>query len=176
MTDARWIEIFDDFGWSVEHFSRAVQIHDAGGFEGESLEAYKSRMALLQAMQSGHTLLESGLIRVLEMLGEEPPVGDSFHADLIRRVRRDVPGARPAIVSGGLADAIDETRRFRHVARKNYNDFRPAEAKRAISAAAVVRDGMLAALSAFRVVVDPTKDAEPDGGDGSGGSVSGGPR
>ena len=63
MSDARWIEILDDVAWSVEHFSRAVEIDRAGGFEGDHLEAYKARMALMQAMQAGHTSLEAALER-----------------------------------------------------------------------------------------------------------------
>jgi hypothetical protein len=43
-------------------------------------------MALMHALQSAHTSLESGLLRVLEMLGEERPVGEDWHAALIRRI------------------------------------------------------------------------------------------
>ena len=163
MSDARWIEVFDDMKWAVEHFSRAVQIYQAGGFHGDDLDAYKARMALLQAMQSGHTSLEGGFERILEILGEEKPVSSNYHADLVRRVSRHLPGDRPAVVSGNLADAIDETRRFRHVARKNYNNFRVEEAYRAIDAAAVVRDQLIGAIQNFQQAVDlPDGEDEDD--------------
>ena len=161
MSDARWIEVFDDVAWAVEHFSRAVEIHRAGGFDGDHLDAYKSRMALMQAMQSGHTSLEAALERILDILGEEKPAGATYHADLIRRVARERPGDRPALIDAGLAAAIDETRRFRHVARKNYNQFQVKEASRAISAADVVRARLTEAIRSFQAVMDP---AAPDGG------------
>lgn len=75
MSDARWIEVFDDMRWAREHFTRALEIHGAGGFEGEALDAYKSRMALMQAMQAGHSSFETGLERIFEILGEEKPAG-----------------------------------------------------------------------------------------------------
>jgi hypothetical protein len=154
MRDARWLEIFDDMSWAVAHFSRALELHAAGGFEGDSLEAYKSKMALMQAMQAGHTSLESGLERILELFGEEKPTGSQYHADLVRRIARDRPGIRPSIIAGELAEAIDETRRFRHVVRKNYNNFRVAEATRALQAAALLRDRLVDTIQAFARAVD----------------------
>ncbi|GJD57709.1 hypothetical protein [Methylobacterium dankookense] len=154
MSDARWIEILDDVNWAVEHFSRAVEIDRAGGFEGEHLDAYKARMALMQAMQAGHTSLEAALERILEMLGEEKPTGASYHADLIRRVSRPIPNDRPAILDADLAAAVDETHRFRHVARKNYNSFRVQDARSAIRAAERIRDRFPEAIRAFRGTID----------------------
>jgi hypothetical protein len=56
-----------------------VEIFRLGGFEGETLEAYKARMTFMQAMQAGHTSLEGGLLeRILQMLGEEKPAGGSL--------------------------------------------------------------------------------------------------
>jgi hypothetical protein len=92
-------------------------------------------MAFLHAMQSGRTSLESALLRILEMLGEERPAGESWHADLIRRAALDLPGRRPPILGADAAAAADETRRFRSVAARNYDGFRPGEAGRAVTAA-----------------------------------------
>ena len=150
MTDARWLEVFDDMRWSVEHFGRAGEIARLGGFEGPALEPYKSRMALMQAMQAGHTSLESGLERILDILGEAKPVGASYHADLVHRAAREVPGSRPPIIDKPLARAIDETRRFRHIARKNYNMFEISEAGRALEAAAEIHQSLLGAIEDFR--------------------------
>lgn len=111
MSDARWIEVLDDADWAVTHFARAVEIDRVGGFEGDGLEAYKARMALLQAMQSGYTSLEGSRERILQILGEEKPVGAAYHADLVRRVSRDLPGERPALLDPELARAVDEARR-----------------------------------------------------------------
>ncbi len=118
MSDARWFEITADIESAVVHFGRAVEIFAAGGFGDDSLDSYKARMALLHAMQSGHISLESALLRVLNLLGEEEPSGRDWHADLIRRAA--VAGdARPAILPGEIAAAATETRRFRHVATRS---------------------------------------------------------
>ncbi len=87
-------------------------------------------MALMHALQSAYTSLEGGLLRILEMLGEERPVGENWHAALIKRVAAALPGQRPAILGERLARAADETRRFRHPATHNYDSFQVQEATR----------------------------------------------
>jgi hypothetical protein len=153
MSDARWLDVDDDLASAVFHFGRSVEIFNAGGFEGEGLSAYKSRMALMQSMQSGYSSLELALERVFEILGEEKPGGPNYHADLIRRARRDIEGDRPAILPHQLAEAVDEARRFRHVARRTYDDFRPDAAAPALQAAAVIRDQIVDAIAKFRRAV-----------------------
>lgn len=155
MSDARWIEVNADMASAAKHFARAVEIFAAGDLEGEDLASYKNRMALLQAMQSGYTSMEAGLERILAILGEEKPVDSgAYHADLVRRVSRPIPDVRPAILPPDLARAIDETRRFRHVARKSYDDFSPTRADPAVAAAGVVRDALEPAIAAFRAAMD----------------------
>jgi hypothetical protein len=150
MRDARWFDVEEDLKSTVGHFSRSVQIFEQGGFEGDGLPAYVARMALMQSMQAGYTSLESALERVLEMIGEEKPTGANYHADLLRRVSREMPGNRPAIIDGELAAAADEARRFRHVARKSYDGFHVEGAASAIRAAGVIRDRIAPAIDAFR--------------------------
>ena len=155
MSDARWIEVDADMASAAKHFGRAVEIFAAGDLEGEDLASYKNRMALLQAMQSGHTSMEAGLERILAILGGEKPVDSrTYHADLVRRVSRSIPNLRPAIVPADLAQAIDETWRFRHVARKSYDDLSPARADPSVAAAAVVRDALEPAIAAFRAAIE----------------------
>ena len=164
MSDARWFDVDDDLKSAGGHFSRAGEIFDRGGFSGTELPAYMARMALMQAMQTGYTSLEAALERILEILGEEKPTGANYHADLLRRVSREIPGNRPAILDGELAAAADEARRFRHVARKSYDSFNVEGAASAIRAAAVIRDGIEAAIDRFRRAVETgyrTDDDKP---------------
>ena len=126
MTDARWIEVEDNLESASNHFANAAQLYDAGGFDADGLAGYRARMALLHAMQSGHTSLEGALKRILEILGEEAPTGDQSHADLVKRVSRavDTPGhVRPAVLTPEVARDVDEARRFRHRATHDYDDF-----------------------------------------------------
>ncbi len=154
MSDARWFEIQEDVAAACGHFARSLDLFAAGGFDGDGLDAYRSRMAFMHAMQSGHTSLESVLVRVLVLLGEEAPSGADWHADLIRRVARTL-GARSAILPLELAEAAQETRRFRHVAMRNYGQFDPQRARPAIAAAVVLAQGLRAAIEAFRRQIDP---------------------
>ncbi|MBO0904406.1 hypothetical protein [Jiella sonneratiae] len=115
-------------------------------------------MALMHAMQSAHTSVEAALGRILEMLGEEAPAGDRSHADLVRRVARPVasPGrGRPAILSAELAADLDESRRFRHRASHDYDNFDPSRALPAMAAARRLSATLAGAIATFREIVDP---------------------
>ncbi len=160
MSDARWIEVEIDFQTASEHFHKAAQLYKAGGFEGDDLESYKSGMAFMHAMQSGHTSLESGLVRILKILGEEAPAGGEWHTDLIRRVSRPTDG-RPAVLTKGAGEDADETRRFRNIATRNYNNFRPDEAKKSVNAAARLAGCLIVELKIFRATIDPATTNEP---------------
>ena len=128
-----------DFAAASEHFRNAVSLYELGGFDAPGLDSYRARMAFMHAMQAAHTSLEGGLVRILETIGEERPVGERWHADLIRRVSLDRPGVRPAILDPELSAAADETRRFRNRAMRAYDSFDPAPAKPAVEAAGKLR-------------------------------------
>jgi hypothetical protein len=133
---------------------------DLGGFDARGLDGYRARMAFLHAMQSGHTSLERCLVRILEMLGEERPIGESWHADLIRRASTERSGQRPAILAPVIAAAADETRRFRAVASRAYDNFDPTRSRPAVVAARTVAAELLPTLSRFRDAIDPRETTD----------------
>ncbi|KQT83040.1 hypothetical protein [Aurantimonas sp. Leaf443] len=158
MTDVRWIEVEDDLASACRHFGNAAWLADDGGFDDDGIAGYRARMALLHAMQSAHTSLEGALRRILEILGEEPPVGGNSHVDLVRRVSRavDTPGhVRPAILTPDVFRDVDESRRFRHRATHDYDNFDPTLAKPSIEAARRLAVGLGPCIAAFRDRVDP---------------------
>lgn len=172
MTDARWAEVEDDIRSACRHFGMAARLYDAGGFgdpesddealETADLDAYRARMALQHAMQAAHTSLEGGLKRILEILGEDPPSGPQSHADLIRRVSRPlaVPGLeRPAILSHEVERDVTETRRFRHRAMHDYDNFEPDLAVASIEAARRLSESLPICIERFRDEVDPPSAA-----------------
>lgn len=154
MSDARWLDVEGDIGAAVRHFSQAASLYDLGGFSAPGLEGYRAQMAFMHAMQSGHTSLEAALLRILEMLGEERPVGERWHADLIRRVAMARPGARPAVLDGTLAVQADLTRRFRNVATRAYDGFEPGAAGQAVQAGRLLAAGIGPAIAAFRTAIE----------------------
>ena len=95
VNDARWFEVDLDIRAAVDHFEKSIVLHREGGFDDPGIDGYRAEMALMHALQSAHTSLELGLLRILEILGEERPVGENSRADLIRRVAATFPGRRP---------------------------------------------------------------------------------
>ena len=155
MSDARWLDIDDDLASAVRHFRNAIALHAEGLSADDDLQAYKGRMAFVQAMQAGYSSLEQALERILETIGEEHPTsGRDYHAQLIRRVAREIPGERPPLVKGELASALDEARRFRHVARKGYDDFEAPKASPAIAAAKIIVENIVDAIATFRAKIE----------------------
>ncbi len=155
MSDARWLDIEDSVSSAVRHFGNAIAIYSEGLSDDEDLGAYKGRMALLQAMQAGYSSLELALERILETIGEElPSASRNYHAQLVRRVARAVPGERPALVEGELAAALDEARRFRHVARRAYDDFESPRAAPAVDAAKRIVADISGAVAVFKARIE----------------------
>jgi ribonuclease HepT-like protein len=156
VTDGRWFEVDSDIEAAVHHFRQAAVLYHEGGFDAPGLAGYRATMAIMHALQSAHTSLESALLRILEMLGEERPAGENWHADLIKRVAAVLPGTRPAILTPRLAKAADETRRFRHRATHNYDEFEVEEAMPTVEAAAMILANELhAAILRFKSIIDP---------------------
>ncbi|MCC5814741.1 MAG: hypothetical protein JJT78_08300, partial [Leptospira sp.] len=46
---------------------------------------------------------------------------DSWHSELLKRMKLEIPGFRNRVISDELYEALDEYRGFRHVFRNTYN-------------------------------------------------------
>lgn len=148
------MDVEDDFAAAADHFGKAVQLFRIGGFDCDGLDGYRSKMAFMHAMQSAHTSLEGGLSRILDMLGEELPTGTHWHEKLVTRVSKQTAD-RPAILSAQTALLADETRRFRNVETRNYNNFRADEAGKAVAAAETLSICIMTELHVFKDAIDP---------------------
>jgi hypothetical protein len=155
--DARWFDVEAEVADAVDHFTKAVELYELGGFEDLSLRGYQASMALMHAMQSGHTSLEGALVRILTILEEAPPSGERWHEDLVRRAGASLSGelARPAILPPEVVRDVEETRRFRNKAARGYNSFDPARARPALEAASRLAFSLQPAISRFRASIDP---------------------
>jgi hypothetical protein len=151
--DDRWLEIEDDFNGASQHFRLAVQLFRRGGFAKEGIDGYAAGMAFMHSMQAGHTSLENGLKRILVLLNEDLPIGESWHSDLIKRASKKTL-KRPAILSKTTSDFADETRRFRNVAVRSYDSFLPQYADVSVVAAESLSVSLLPELNSFQALVD----------------------
>lgn len=156
MRDDRWLEVEDDFVNAAGHFKNAVALFRRGGFDGPGIEGYAAGMAFMHAMQAGHTSLENGLKRILTILNEDHPAGESWHSDLIRRASRDT-AKRPAILDAETSSFADETRRFRNIAARSYDSFKPQNADAAVAAAEGLSHRILPELLKFQDLIDPAE-------------------
>jgi hypothetical protein len=154
MSDARWFEIDTAIGAAVRHFTWAqsfyAKIPGTSGIEDRHLV----QMAFMHAMQSGHTSLETALLRILDLCEEAPPTGATWHADLIRRAANPVAG-RPAILNSTVEHAADLTRRFQYVAVHAYDTFDYTQATEAVESASVLILLLPSEIVRFRMAIDP---------------------
>ena len=76
--------------------------------------------ALAAALHSFYTGVENIFKRVAVELDGQPPQGDSWHRDLLLRMKAPGPD-RPALLSAELHDTLLDYLRFRHVFRNAYS-------------------------------------------------------
>jgi hypothetical protein len=66
----------------------------------------------------------SGIERVLEMIAvdvdDNVPMGRAWHRELLTQMTLDLSDIRPAVLTSGTVQALDEYLRFRHVVRNVY--------------------------------------------------------
>lgn len=154
MSDARWFDIEQSVASAEHHFRGSVAIFQSLRDGVSDLDRYTAEMGFMHAMQAGHSSLEAALLRILDLFNEEPPSGASWHADLMRRVSA-ATDQRPPILAGDLAVAADETRQFRNIAVRAYDNFKLHRAHDAVAAAALLAAQLRSAVAAFRAQVDP---------------------
>ena len=154
MSDTRWFEIDAAVAASAKHFAGALLIYQKVPTAQAPEDRYLVEMAFMHAMQAGHTSLENALLRILELCGEDPPTGGTWHADLIRRVANPV-GDRHIVLHGTAARAADATRRFRSVAAHAYDEFDHTQAVNAVASAALLLDLLPVEIARFRQAMDP---------------------
>ncbi|MBN9584262.1 hypothetical protein E0H22_02250 [Rhodopseudomonas boonkerdii] len=160
MSDPRWTDVDADIDHAILQIGNAVRAFDRGGFDSPDLDAVWERSnAFLHGMETGYSLLEAALEKILSILKEKSPVeGQHSHRDLVERVSRQMTGvnARPAIIDADLKKDLLELLRMRHRARKViYDDFDASKAGPSVEAARRVLIGLRDAIAAFKAAVDP---------------------
>jgi hypothetical protein len=157
MTDARWFEIDRDLARSHKHFRLAIRLFEANRLGGNDFDSEVRTLAFLHAMLSGYAACEAAFIRLLEMIGEDMPVGRDWHKQLLTRLSHPLTRGptRPAIISRSLANELEELRKFRHIAMHVYDDFQSDRAVRAVDAAEQTLRLLNDEIDLFRKIIDP---------------------
>lgn len=83
-------------------------------------------MAIAYLLHNLYTAIEGYLLRIAKHF-ENTLDDPSWHRELIDRMRIEIPGLRPAVISAELQESLDELRRFRHLFRNLYkSELKPA--------------------------------------------------
>ena len=154
MSDARWFEIDSAVAAATRHFQGAAELFARLPAILDAMDLYGLEMGFMHAMQSGHTLMEAALLRILDLCGEEAPTGARWHADLIARTSHPV-GSRPAILGTETARAANDTRQFRALAAHAYDNFDRTRATIAVDSATRLIALLPEEIARFRQAIDP---------------------
>ncbi len=82
----------------------------------ETAEGMDSMAYQIHNLYSAFEQLFETVVRFFENRLEE----ERYHVDLLRRMRLEIDGIRPALVSGEAFNLLDQLRRFRHFFRHAY--------------------------------------------------------
>ena len=157
MNSPKWVLVERDFRFAARHFQMAAAIH--GGEAGEPGEGrmgtYVLAGAFMHAVQSGHTSLEAGLLRIFKTLGESPPLDvDNWHEATVDQAFTDVPG-RGTVLPPELFADVAETRRARNLAVRGYDTFAMGKSEATARAAGRLAKALPDALQRFIRRIDP---------------------
>lgn len=86
------------------------ELHEAPG--GDDTYSLRARGSILHDFYSG---IERVLIRIAEELNGGVPRGAGWHRQLLEDMELEIPDVRPAVVSHGLREQLNEFLRFLHV-------------------------------------------------------------
>ncbi|MFW6252342.1 MAG: hypothetical protein ACOC4F_00300 [bacterium] len=109
-------QLDDDYRYIVQSAERHTEMRSRAG---QTPDVEMATMALSYLIHNLYTAFESYFLRVAKFF--ENNLDDaSWHRELIDRMRIEVPGIRPALISPEIAEELDELRRFRHRFRNIY--------------------------------------------------------
>lgn len=106
-------------------------------------------LAVAYLLHNLYTAIESYFLRVAKHF-ENALDDSSWHRELINRMKIDVPGLRPAVITAELEEPLDELRRFRHLFRNLYkSQLKPARVQEVSELAGSVVEQLAACHARF---------------------------
>lgn len=152
MTEELWEEVEGDVAVAVHHYQMATALLEKDGLNDPGLSGYLANMALMHAMQSAHISLESALLKILSIIQEERPDGDTWDTDLIKRASRSLP-SRPHILPADLYDAACISLECKKTAQYEYDSFSGDEWTTEMQAARKLAGELAVAVFAFKSAI-----------------------
>lgn len=107
----------------------------------------------------------TGVERILEAIAREVdgsvPAGPHSHRDLLMQMAAELPGRRPAVVSRGCRDCLEEYRAFRHLVRNLYTfSLRPQRLEELVRALPGCLEELRRDLGAFVAFLENEKTSQ----------------
>ncbi|MBC7225960.1 MAG: hypothetical protein H5T61_01825 [Thermoflexales bacterium] len=84
------------------------------------LDTEAGQIAAAYYLHNLYNAFENIFRRIAKTFGNAIADESGRYADLLRRMRLEIPGVRPRLVSATAYDGLDELRRFRHIFRSAY--------------------------------------------------------
>jgi len=101
----------------------------------------------LQSFYQGVERIFEGIAKLID---GAVPSGENWHQMLLEQMTEEVPGIRPAVISPETKGALEDLRRFRHVARNIYGfNIKPAKISSLVDKLPEATDRIRNDLSAF---------------------------
>lgn len=97
-----------------------AEIYAALDRHSNRLDTEEGRIATAYYLHNLYNAFENIFRRVAKTFGNAITDESGWHADLLRRMRLDIPGVRPHLIGATAYDCLDELRRFRHIFRSAY--------------------------------------------------------
>lgn len=155
MNDHRWADVFRTLASMERFLDEAIRLFAEGGLDGPGREAFQRQMILMHTMEIGYTSFEAAIVRTMNLIGETPPTGSDWHAQLLARAAAPLAPLRPAILSPDLAAAAGKVKTFRDWATRGYDaGFVSADAGPAVAAASTLSALARAAFERFAAEFD----------------------
>ena len=99
-------------------------------------------MAIAYLLHNLYTAIENYMVRIAKQF-ENTLEDSSWHRELIERMKIEIPGLRPAVISSELEEPLDELRRFRHLFRNVYkSELKPSRVNEVSDIAAAIEENL----------------------------------
>jgi hypothetical protein len=93
--------------------------------------------------------------QIAEIIDDNLPHGEDWHMLLLRQMRSEIPGIRPAVISTETGEMLDDLRKFRHIVRNVYTQrLDPVRLEKLVKGSSGMFNQLKAEITAFVVFLE----------------------